>query len=129
MALPVVLVVSDDPSLREEVAYAFPSDVEVVVAEDSLEAVTAMRERQPVAVISEIRTGHEGGFSLGRHMSQDASLSEVPLFLLLERPQDEWLAGQAGAAAWRTLPVDTSELVRVTLELIADPDPVGARTS
>ncbi|MGI8773956.1 MAG: response regulator [Actinomycetota bacterium] len=128
MALPLVLVVSDDSSLREEAAYAFPSEVEVVTIDNALAATMAMNERIPSVVISQIRTGHEGGFSLARHMSQHTALRGVPIFMLLERPQDEWLAGQAGATAWRTRPIDTSELVRITMELLDEGSSVGSRS-
>lgn len=128
MALPLVLVVSDDSSLREEAAYAFPSEVEVVAVENARDAMTTMNERIPSVVISQIRTGHEGGFSLARHMSQRSALRDVPIFMLLERPQDEWLAGQAGATAWRTRPLDTSELVRIAMGLLDEGSPVGSKS-
>ena len=120
-----VLVVSDDPSLREEAEFGFPANVDVLTAENAFQGMDLMNERVPSVVICQIRTGHEGGFSLARYMSQRAALSGVPIFMILERPQDEWLAGQAGASAWRTQPLDASELVRVAMDLINEGDRAG----
>lgn len=121
----LVLVVSDDSALGEEAEFSFPSDVEVLVAEDATRAMEIMAERPPGVVVCAIRTGHEGGFSLARYMSQHADLRAIPIFMILERPQDEWLAGQAGAAACRAQPIETSELVRVTMDLLAGGVVVG----
>src|SRR5688572_2889090 len=115
----VVLLVSDDPYLQEEARFGFPQEVAVVIANDSQEALTLMETGAPSAVIVELRSGNSGGFALARDMSQRTDLQHVPVFIILERPQDEWLAREAGAATYRTQPIDAGELVAETMALLS----------
>jgi chemosensory pili system protein ChpA (sensor histidine kinase/response regulator) len=118
---PRVLVVTDDAGVREEVSFGYPEDVEVTVASDSREAIELMRSLMPDVVVMEIRTGSAGGFALAREMRQSKKLEHVPILMLLERAQDEWLARQAGAQATRIQPLETSDLVTETLSLLPAP--------
>ncbi len=111
-----VLVVSDDRS-STEFAYAFPDEVTVSFAEDAREALQLMRKTTPSIVIMEIRTGSAGGYGLSRDMVANDRLRNVPRFILLERPQDSWLAKQAGATLCRVMPIPTDELVEEALAL------------
>lgn len=114
----VVVVVTDDPDLREDAAYSFPSGFEVLVADDARHALRIMAERQPVLAIVDIHTGSAGGFNLAREMSQARDLADVPVLMLIERHQDSWLAGQSGARKWRLKPVDGADLVQEALALL-----------
>jgi DNA-binding response OmpR family regulator len=118
-AATTIVVVSDDPLIRGEVEYGFPSDVEVLLARDSRGALALMADRAPDVVIVDIQTGSAGGFALAREMSQTDRLRGVPLLMLLERMQDEWLARQAGAAEAIVKPIETGELVGRAMALIA----------
>ena len=115
----VVLVVTDDPYVQEEVRYGFPEEVAVVVVSDAREAWKLMKDGRPSAVVVALRAGSAGGFGLARDMSQRELLRDVPIFMLLERPQDEWLAQEAGAHVARTKPLEASELVAETMALLA----------
>lgn len=115
-----VLVVSDDPLIREEAAYGFPTDVRVELATDAREAMAFMRETVPAVVVVDIQTGSAGGFSLAREMSQFLSLQQVPICMLLEREQDRWLANEAGARLLRIKPIETGDLVADVLGLARD---------
>jgi DNA-binding response OmpR family regulator len=77
-----------------------------------------MKETIPSAVVVDLQTGSAGGVSLLREMQQHASLSSIPVLVLLEREQDAWLANNFGAAAHLTKPVQTSELVSTVLALL-----------
>jgi len=112
-----VLVVGDDRSTISEIAYAFPDEVTVSFAGDAREALQLMRETIPSVVIMDIRTGSAGGYGLARDMVANDRLRNVPRFILLERPQDSWLAKQAGATLSRVLPIPNDELVEEALAL------------
>jgi DNA-binding response OmpR family regulator len=114
-----ILVVSTDPLIREETLYGFPPDFAIHFATDSREAISVMSDLRPEAVIVDIQTGNAGGFSLARDMAQIPRLQDVPILMLLERSQDDWLARQAGAEKICLKPIETGELVDQTLELIA----------
>lgn len=108
--LPIV-VVTDDPHLRDEVTGALPAEYSVQLAGDSREAAKMMLSLTPALVIADIRTGSAGSVGLAHDMSQTERLANVPILMLLERPQDEWLALSAGARLVRTRPISIDRLV------------------
>jgi DNA-binding response OmpR family regulator len=113
-----ILVVTDDPSLRREAELAFPTDFDVVVVRDAREGWRELSAWTPAVVVVDLLAGSAGGYGLGRDMSQDRRLAKVPILMLLDRPQDGWLARQAGAKAFRTKPIDTTELAASALDLV-----------
>jgi DNA-binding response OmpR family regulator len=115
-----VLVVTDDPTLRHEARFAFPSDFDVVVVHDAREAWAELKEWTPAVLVVDLLSGSAGGFALGSDMAQDLRLTRVPMLMLIDRHQDEWLARQAGADAVRTKPIDTAELVASALDLTGE---------
>ena len=112
-----VLFVSEDPHLREEARYGFPQEIGIHFAIDSRDALLAIFEDAPDVVVVDLQTGSAGGFNLVRSMHQDPRAEKVPSLLLIERPQDAWLAKQAGATLTRVKPLDVSDLVADTLSL------------
>jgi DNA-binding response OmpR family regulator len=88
-------------------------------ARDAREAWVCLQERTPSAVVVDLQAGSAGGFALTRDMSYDARFADIPVVILLERDQDGWLAGQAGASLYRIKPVVAGELMRDIQELIA----------
>jgi DNA-binding response OmpR family regulator len=77
-----------------------------------------MERFTPVVVVADIRTGSAGGVGLVRDMKQDGRLQDVPTMMLLERPQDGWLAKTAGADLIRTKPISVEELLRDVASLV-----------
>ncbi|MGH2754558.1 MAG: response regulator [Actinomycetota bacterium] len=118
MTDPLILVVSDDPVVQDEVCFGFPSDIEVKAANDAREAWKVMEDQLPSVAVIEIRTGSAGGFGLARDMSQRKDLQDIPILMLLERAQDRWLAKTAGACAVLVQPIETGALVTDTLALL-----------
>jgi DNA-binding response OmpR family regulator len=115
-----VLVVSEDPDIREVTSFGFPDDFEVIVVADAREAFQVARSRTPALVIADLHSGSAGGYSLALELKQAIGLENVPLVMVLEREQDEWLARQAGATVIRVKPVDTAVLVQDALSLVTD---------
>lgn len=113
-----VLVVTDDDRLAAEAEFGLPR-CEVTRAEDARAAWAAMQRFTPALVIVDLQTGSAGGFSLARDMAADRRLAHVPVLLLLERPQDAWLASQAGAAAYRVKPLAAADLAAAAGALLA----------
>ena len=115
----VVLCVSRDQSILDDARYAFPADVEASCVSDAREAWKELERLTPHAVIVDLQSGSAGGFDLARDMSQNERLEGVPILMLLQRPEDAWLARQGGADAFLVKPVVSDELVRETLALIS----------
>lgn len=115
-----VLVVTDDPTLELEARYAFPDDFDVVVVGDARAASSELAAWTPAVLVVDLLSGSAGGYALGSDMAQNARLDGVPMLMLIDRHQDDWLARQAGADAVRTKPIDTAELVATALDLVGE---------
>jgi DNA-binding response OmpR family regulator len=109
--------VSEDPLVLEEAEFGFPAGVEIESATDARVAIQMIKKQVPDVLVVDIQTGSAGGFSLAKEMRQYLGSKDVPILMLLERSQDAWLAGQAGAARHRVKPLETSDLVADVLEL------------
>ena len=107
-----VVVVTDETRLRTEISDGMPKGFSAHVSEDARGALETMRSITPAVIVVDIRTGSAGGVALARDMSQDRRLAGVPILMLLERPQDEWLARTAGARLVRTRSVSVEVLAR-----------------
>ncbi len=114
-----VLVVSDDPLIRDEAEYGFPEHVALRMATDSRDAWRLILDDLPDVVIVDLQTGSAGGFDLIKVLRQDQRTESIPALLLLERPQDAWLADQAGATATRVKPLEAAELATEAVALAA----------
>jgi CheY-like chemotaxis protein len=114
-----VLVVSDDPIVREQARFGFPAGVRVSFANDSRDAWTSLRAERPTLVVVDMQTGNAGGYGLSRDMAQTERLRAVPVLILLERAVDAWLAHEAGASAYLTKPLGPAELPRAVTSLLA----------
>jgi CheY-like chemotaxis protein len=110
-----LLVVSDDPLVREQARFGFPKGVAVSFATDSREAMDALQGDEPSVVVVDMQTGSAGGYGLTTDMAADPRLARVPVVILLEREQDAWLAKKAGATSFHTKPPAPGELVRAVL--------------
>ncbi len=112
-----ILVVSDDASVRAAAGDGFGGSVQVTFASDAREALEILRSATPAVVVVDMHAGSAGGFALCKDMDASPRLARVPVLMLLERDQDAWLARTAGAAMYKTKPVDGSELVESALSL------------
>lgn len=112
------LLVSDDPAVQEDLRYGTPLGVEVAFARDAREGRAALEDNGASLVIVDLQTGSAGGFALARDMAYSDKLRDVPVFMLLERDQDAWLARQAGARLYRTKPIESAQLVADALTLV-----------
>ena len=121
----LVLVVSRDPSVIDGLRLGLPPGVEVLHVDDGREAMSSLADRIPDVVVMDIHTGSSGGYALARDMASDPRLASVPFVMLLERPQDAWLASQAGAAVQRAKPVAITRVVDDVMGLL--PAPAAAR--
>jgi DNA-binding response OmpR family regulator len=113
-----VLVVSDDPQVREQARFGFSNEVEVELAREARDAWSNLSGSElPDVVVVDLQTGSAGGFSLAKQMRENRRLADIPILVLLEREADGWLARKSGAEAWRVKPLGGAELVRETLAL------------
>lgn len=118
-----ILVVSEDPRARDWVRLSIGSDATYIDASNGLEALTLAQEQRPDVVVADETTEPFGAFGLARELK---ILPEPPAILVvLDRPQDTWLAKWSGADAWLVQPVDPFALARVAGGLVRElaPEP------
>jgi len=77
----------------------------------------ALRDRPQVIVADEIAS-RAGAFSLAKTLRDDQDPFTGVIVILLERPQDAWLAEWSGADAWFVKPVDPFEVADRLWELL-----------
>jgi DNA-binding response OmpR family regulator len=106
-----LLVVTDDPALLDALEYGLPADREAEFVHDARVALERLNESIPSVVIVDLQTGSAGGYGLARDMAADPRLAQIPVVMLLERPQDAWLAEHAGARLHLVKPVNVDDLL------------------
>lgn len=117
----VVMVVTDDPMLAEACRTGFSAGYEISFAADARVAIDAMRFVTPSLLVMDLQTGNAGGYALCKDMEQDGRLAGIPVLMLIDRPQDRWLATQAGAEKVLVKPVDMSAVVAEAQTLVPLP--------
>jgi DNA-binding response OmpR family regulator len=120
-----VLLVSPNPETRELMGLAVAGisrklgeQLEFVEASDGEKGVAvAWRERPDVIVADEIAS-RAGAFALAKDLRGEMRPYGGVIVILLDRPQDDWLAEWSGADAWFVKPVDPFELADRVVDLL-----------
>ncbi len=81
------------------------------MAVDAREAWDLIANATPSVVVVDLQTGSAGGYALSKDMHDVLRLERVPILMLLDRPQDEWLAKQSEATMVRLKPIEVTRLV------------------
>lgn len=107
-----VLVVEDDPSLREIYAgalRAFGHDVRT--AADGTAALSTLNNGwQPCIVFLDLRMPGMDGWELSRRLREDERWSSVPVVVVAAHFRIDQEAAEIGAAAWLQKPFDLARL-------------------
>lgn len=119
-----VLVVSRSERARAWMRSSLDPSWEIDEASNGLEALKRAREEDDYGlVIADETTEPFGAFGLARELK---ILPEPPaVIVLLERPQDTWLAKWSGTDRWLTQPIDPFGLKRAARELLAEREARG----
>ncbi len=110
---PTVLVVDDNPDIRDYVAGCMKGAYHVVKAFDGQNALEKVRQVKPDLIISDVMMPNMNGYELCRAVKSDAVLQGTPLILLTSRASlDEKIQGlEAGADDYLTKPFSAKELL------------------
>lgn len=120
-----VLVVEDDPSIRELLRDAFESEgFDVVTAADGEDAIEVARSKQPQVVILDIGLPRVDGPGVASAI-RDAYGEAVPLIVMTANDRLAEASSKVRAAAYFTKPFDIGELTRAVRAAV-DPPPSGA---
>ena len=120
------LLVSADEGVRASMALILRSvqravrqPLDVLEASDGREGLKlAWRHRPDVVVTDEVVSG-AGAFAIARDLKGAIPSFEGRIVILLDRPQDGWLAAWSGADAWFVKPVNPFEVADTITALAA----------
>lgn len=121
-----ILVVDDEPTLRETVGYNLRhAGLEVELAEDGQSALSAVRERPPDLVVLDVMLPGMDGFQVLRALREE---STVPILLLSARGEehDRVHGLELGADDYLTKPFAMRELLARVRAMLRRADMAGA---
>jgi DNA-binding response OmpR family regulator len=112
--VPTILVASDAPTVRAEVAsIAARPEVTVRQARSGPEVMRAVAESLPDLVVVDLQMGNMGGMAVCLELRLEESygkIGHVPVLMLLDRRPDVFLARRSGAEGWVVKPLDPIRL-------------------
>ena len=121
--MPTILVASDAPTVRAEIAAVTGSpDTTIVEARSGPDVMAQVAESMPDLVIVDMQMGNMGGMATTLELRLEASygkLAHVPVLMLLDRRPDVFLARRSGAEGWLVKPLDPIRLRRSVAALLA----------
>jgi CheY-like chemotaxis protein len=119
-----VLVASDAPTLRREIAAAIEGpDLEVLQAKTGQEALQMIRSMPdaPDLLIVDMQMGSMGAMAVALELSLEESyldVEHISVLMLLDRRPDVFLARRSKVEGWLVKPLDPLRLRRATRALI-----------
>ncbi len=105
-ARPLLLVVEDNPDIREYIRHSLSDDFDILTAEDGSEGWTLAQERIPNIIVSDIMMPVMDGIQLCRSVKEDIRTSHIPIILLTAKDSlhDKEEGYTAGADSYLTKP-------------------------
>jgi len=120
--VPTILVASDAPSVRRDVAATVESDeIEVIGVASGPEALRLVKEDPLDLVIVDMQMGNMGGMAVCLELRLEESyqdIAHVPVLMLLDRRPDVFLARRSGAEGWLVKPLDPLRVRRAMRALL-----------
>jgi CheY-like chemotaxis protein len=122
-----VLLVASDQRVRERLRLTLerlesgdPADqVRFLEAADGNDALVIADAQRPDLAVVEVGATPYGAFGITRDLKGSPAIA-CPVIVVLERPQDDWLARWSGADAMVNRPVDPFALAQVARRLVEE---------
>jgi len=120
VAEPLILLVDDEPSIRETVSFILDMEgYQVVTAENGDEALEQIRRLKPPVVLLDAMMPRRDGFDVCRTVKSDPTLAATKIVMLtaLGQKADQEKAMVAGADFYVTKPFDEEDLLALLARL------------
>ena len=121
-----VLVCDDEPYIVESVSYVVrKAGYEVVIAEDGLEALNAVKREKPDLVFLDIMMPKISGYEVCRQLKEDPATKSAYVVMLTARGQeeDERRALEMGADEFMTKPFSPRKMRAKLDEILGQSEP------
>jgi adenylate cyclase len=116
-----VLVVDDDPSVRDLLAKTLEKEgYRVIAAGNGVEALALARQHRPQAITLDVLMPQMDGWSALKELKADAALRDFPV-IMVSVLNERGMAIPLGAADFVTKPVDRQRLTAILREHCAGP--------
>ena len=118
----VVLAVDDSPTIRKLVSMTLGGEgIEVVSAENGVEALTMLSEILPDLILSDINMPKLDGYKLCKFVKKHARTKHIPVVLLSGKDGvfDKMRGKMAGCNGYLTKPFESAELIQQVLQYLA----------
>ena len=118
---PLVMVVDDSITMRKVTSRVLENhSIEVVTAQDGLDAIERLHERVPDLILLDIEMPRMDGYELAQHIRSDARLRHIPIVMITSRAGQKHRkkARESGANAYLTKPYQEAELVAQVGEML-----------
>jgi DNA-binding response OmpR family regulator len=120
--VPSVLIASDAPSVRAEVAaVAGTPELTIREARSGPDVMREVARSLPDLVVVDLQMGNMGGMAVCLELRLEesyGSLEHVPVLMLLDRRPDVFIARRSGAEGWVVKPLDPIRLRRAVAALL-----------
>jgi len=114
--VPTVLIVDDEPAIRELVRFTLEDDhVRIVEAPDGRSAIDLARAARPELILLDVRMPHLDGIEVCRRLRADDTLSAVRIVMLTAADQEADRARGLAAGADEYLSKPFSPLALLAL--------------
>lgn len=126
-----VLIVDDEPAIREMIAVALEmADYDFLEAQDALEAHTMVVDRQPDLILLDWMLPGTSGIELARRLKKEETTAEIPIIMLTAKvEEDNKIRGlDSGADDYITKPFSPRELVARLKAVLRRTTPPGIET-
>ncbi len=113
MTAPLVLVVEDDPDVREALTVVLrDAGYGIRLAMDGIEAMEALREGlRPSAILLDLMMPGMNGFEFREEQRADPAIADIPVIVITATRWTERTAFQIGAAACVPKPAQVDDLI------------------
>lgn len=121
-----VLLVAADPKVREMMALCarglrrLVGEVTFAEASDGVQGMKMAWRDLPDLVVADEISSRAGAFAVARDLKGSIPPFPGRVVILLDRPQDAWLARWSGADAWFTKPINPFQLSETIAGFLAD---------
>ena len=119
----LIVTADDDPGIRQIVERALRrAGYQVVATADGVEALAAVREHRPDAVVTDVDMPAMTGLQLCQEIRADPELMHVPVVVVSGSVQiDDPRSAQAGVTAVVGKPFTAADLVHSLAEVLGHP--------